>query len=82
MAVVPAAVYIGPLPGDSCFPLLLSPKCSYAVKTLIALDPGASGGIAFESDGQPADAAPMPQTEGDLVDLPTRLACPPGRVTS
>ena len=34
---------------------------------LIAIDPGVSGGIAFESDGQPADAVPMPTTEGDTL---------------
>jgi crossover junction endodeoxyribonuclease RuvC len=42
---------------------------------LIAIDPGASGGIAYQRDGQPADAVPMPPTEGDLVSL-LRDLCP------
>jgi crossover junction endodeoxyribonuclease RuvC len=35
----------------------------------IAIDPGLSGGIAYQLDGQPAQAVPMPSTEGDLVEL-------------
>ncbi len=35
----------------------------------IAIDPGLSGGIAYQLDGQPAQAVAMPATEGDLVDL-------------
>jgi hypothetical protein len=35
----------------------------------IAIDPGLSGGIAYQLDDQPAQAVPMPSTEGDLVDL-------------
>lgn len=45
------------------------------MKTLIAIDPGASGGIAVRRDSQPADAMPMPPTEGDLVSL-LRDLCP------
>jgi hypothetical protein len=37
--------------------------------TTIAVDPGLSGGIAFQHDNQPEQAVPMPATEGDLVDL-------------
>lgn len=37
--------------------------------TTIAVDPGLSGGIAYQLDGQPAQAVAMPSTEGDLVDL-------------
>lgn len=39
------------------------------MKTLIVIDPGASGGIAYRRDGQPTDAVRMPPTEGDLVNL-------------
>ena len=35
----------------------------------IAVDPGLSGGFAFQLDGQPAQAVAMPPTEGDLVEL-------------
>lgn len=45
--------------------------------TLIAIDPGLSGGIAFQRDNQSAQAVPMPVTEGDLVELLRVLAdCP------
>lgn len=33
----------------------------------IAIDPGLSGGIAYQRDNQPAQAVAMPATEGDLV---------------
>lgn len=42
--------------------------------TLIAIDPGLSGGIAFQRDVQSAHAAPMPATEGDLVEFLRALA--------
>jgi hypothetical protein len=45
--------------------------------TVIAIDPGASGGIASRRDGHPAEATPMPQTEGDLVLLLRQLAADP-----
>src|SRR6185369_8839207 len=35
----------------------------------VAIDPGLSGGIAYQLHGQPAQAVPMPATEGDFVDL-------------
>jgi len=35
----------------------------------IAIDPGSNGGVAFQLEGQPAQAVAMPATEGDLVDL-------------
>ena len=37
--------------------------------TTIAIDPGLSGGVAYQRDPQPAQAVAMPATEGDLVDL-------------
>ena len=37
--------------------------------TTIAIDPGLSGGVAYQHDNQPAQAVAMPATEGDLVDL-------------
>lgn len=47
------------------------------MKTIIAIDPGASGGIAQWYDGQIL-AYPIPQTEGDLIDTlrVTRAAHP------
>jgi len=42
--------------------------------TTIAVDPGLSSGIAYQLDGQPAQAVAMPSTEGDLVDLLRNLA--------
>ena len=39
----------------------------------IAVDPGLSGGFAFQLDRQPAQAVAMPPTEGDLVELLRRL---------
>lgn len=36
-------------------------------KTIIAIDPGASGGIAVQFDGGKVDAYPMEQTEGDIL---------------
>lgn len=35
--------------------------------TLVAIDPGASGGIAWQQDGEKACCIAMPQTEGDLI---------------
>ncbi len=37
--------------------------------TTIAIDPGASGGIAWSQNGQRVQALVMPATEGDLVQL-------------
>ena len=37
--------------------------------TILAIDPGASGGIAVWRKGQPVNAVPMPPTEGDFVAL-------------
>jgi hypothetical protein len=48
------------------------------MKMIIAIDPGASGGIAFRRDGLPAEAVPMPRTEGDLLDRLRQLAYDPG----
>jgi crossover junction endodeoxyribonuclease RuvC len=47
--------------------------CSYSM-TRVAIDPGLSGGIAYQRDGQPPQAVPMPGTEGDLVDLLRAIA--------
>jgi hypothetical protein len=35
----------------------------------IAVDPGLSGGLAYQRHGKPAPAVAMPSTEGNLVDL-------------
>jgi hypothetical protein len=34
---------------------------------IIAIDPGKSGGIAWQYDGEFFDCCPMPQTDGDVV---------------
>lgn len=36
---------------------------------ILAIDPGLSGGVAFQAAGEPAEAVSMPPTEGDVVDL-------------
>lgn len=46
-------------------------------RTLIAIDPGASGGIAVRHGDEPIIAHKMPKTEGDLVELLQQI-----RVTS
>ena len=35
--------------------------------TIVAIDPGASGGIAWVCPGEKPCCVPMPQTEGDLI---------------
>ncbi|MHC1770108.1 MAG: hypothetical protein AB9869_38470 [Verrucomicrobiia bacterium] len=52
------------------------------MNTLIAIDPGASGGIAVRRDGQPADAMPMPPTEGDMLNLLRQLAVDPANTVA
>ncbi len=52
------------------------------MNTLIAIDPGASGGIAVRRDGQPADAMPMPPTEGDVLNLLRQLAVDPANTVA
>jgi crossover junction endodeoxyribonuclease RuvC len=47
------------------------------MKLILAVDPGASGGIAYLRDGQPALAVPMPPTEGDRVELLRNLVVDP-----
>ena len=47
------------------------------MKNLIAIDPGANGGFALLRHGEPAQAFPMPATEGDILDLLRELADPP-----
>jgi crossover junction endodeoxyribonuclease RuvC len=49
---------------------------------LIAIDPGAGGGIAVWRDGQPIDAVPMPPTEGDLVSLLRDLCLDPANTVA
>lgn len=39
------------------------------MRTIIAVDPGLTGGVALKRNGQPTQAFPMPPTEGDLADL-------------
>src|SRR5207249_2364642 len=48
-------------------------------KTTIAIDPGATGGVAFQRQGQPAEAMAMPSTEGDLVALSASARHSPDR---
>jgi len=52
------------------------------MKNLIAIDPGAKGGIALLRPGQPAQAYSMPVTEGDIVDLLRQLADPPSETVA
>jgi hypothetical protein len=52
------------------------------VKILIAIDPGLNGGVALQRDGQPAESAPMPATEGDLVNLLRQLAADPANTVA
>ena len=52
------------------------------MKILIAIDPGASGGIAVWRDGQPADTMPMPPTEGDVLNLLRQLAVDPAKTVA
>lgn len=50
------------------------------MKTLLAIDPGASGGFAFRH-GRETHAFPMPPTEGDILSLlivPSRAAIAAG----
>jgi hypothetical protein len=49
---------------------------------LIAIDPGAGGGIAVWRDGQPIDAVPMPPTEGDVLNLLRQLAVDPANTVA
>lgn len=37
-------------------------------RTIIAIDPGASGGIAYQHPDSTPAALPMPETEGDILD--------------
>jgi crossover junction endodeoxyribonuclease RuvC len=50
--------------------------CSY-VMTIISIDPGLSGGLAYQRDGQPAQAVSMPPTEGDVLELLKEWAADP-----
>lgn len=44
--------------------------------TVIAVDPGLSGGIACWHQAQPVTAYPMPPTEGDVIELLKTLIVP------
>jgi hypothetical protein len=46
------------------------------VMSVIAVDPGLSGGIACWREGQPVAAYPMPPTEGDVIELLKTLIAP------
>jgi hypothetical protein len=46
--------------------------------TVIAIDPGGSGGIAYQHPGGAVCAATMPATEGDIVELLDELIAEPG----
>jgi hypothetical protein len=48
------------------------------IMTILAIDPGFSGGLAYRRDGQPVEAIPMPATEGDLVAFLSGLVGDPG----
>jgi len=53
------------------------------MKTLIvAIDPGASGGIAYQQHGHPANVVPMPPTEGDLEILFRTMVTDPASTTA
>lgn len=52
------------------------------MKTVIAINPGAGGGIVVQRDGQPADAMPMPPTEGDVLNLLRQLAVDPANTVA
>ena len=52
------------------------------MNTLIAIDPGLNGGIAYLRDGQPAEPVPMPATEGDTVNLLRQLAADPANAVA
>ncbi len=47
------------------------------MKTVIAVDPGLSGGIAVHWESEPVKTYPMPSTEGDLVNLLRELTPDP-----
>lgn len=44
------------------------------MKTLIAIDPGKSGGIAIKHGNQQPYVYPMPDTEGDIVEIINAIA--------
>ena len=51
-------------------------------QTIIAIDPGVSGGVAFQRDGQAVECVAMPGTEGDLVSLLCELADNPSNTVA
>ena len=58
------------------------PRHQDRFRTLVAIDPGATGGVAFQRQGQPAEAVAMPKTEGDLVALLRELAVDPANTVA
>jgi hypothetical protein len=50
---------------------------SYGMNNIIAIDPGANGGVALLRHERPAQAFAMPPTEGDILELLKDLADPP-----
>ena len=45
-------------------------------KTICAVDPGRNGGLAWVDPGERPVCIPMPDTEGDLIDLLKRITFP------
>lgn len=53
----------------------MTTTCNTLFSTIIAIDPGATGGVACWKRGQPTVAFAMPDTDGDLIELlPTLIA--------
>lgn len=45
------------------------------MKPILAIDPGASGGLAWWRGSSGYDASPMPDTEGELINQLRELSC-------
>ena len=50
--------------------------------TILAIDPGVSGGIAIWRESQPVNTAPMPPTEGDVLNLLRELVVDPANTVA
>jgi hypothetical protein len=46
----------------------------YTLKTILSVDPGKLGGMALARDGKFVDCWPMPETEGDVMDVLKNVA--------
>jgi hypothetical protein len=80
---VPAALAVqngSPFPADICKHPGHQRRHLFA--TVIGIDPGVSGGVAFKREGQAAEAVAMPNTEGDLVALLRQLAVEPANTVA